>query len=176
MKILVISYSLTGNNQKVATKLTNDLNADHIQITEPTKRKILRTALDVLFNRTPKIEPAELQVDDVDLVIFVAPIWMGKVAFPLRRCFKQVKNQLDRYIFISISGGAMGPNPKVPKELTKRLGTEPLLVIDKQIVELLPKDPADITREDTSEYCLNPREVEQISQEILERIHEHIEI
>jgi NADPH-dependent FMN reductase. len=73
----------------------------------------------MLFNRTPKVNPIADKVEDNDLVIFVGPVWMGQVAAPLRAYFKHLKGRLDQYAFVSISGGADGPNPKLAGELKK---------------------------------------------------------
>jgi flavodoxin len=35
MKPIVISYSLTGNNQALATSIATELSAEHIKINEP---------------------------------------------------------------------------------------------------------------------------------------------
>ncbi len=170
MKKFVISYSLTGNNDGLAKSIAADLGAEHIKITEPKKRTIGRIAIDVIFNRTPKINESIDDLDTNGLIIFVGPVWMGQVASPLRACFKELKDHIKQYAFISISGGALGPNPKLSDELTKRIGKKPASVIDLHIADLLPSDPKP-TRQDTSAYRLNEQDIQNLTGKAVKEIH-----
>lgn len=171
MKITVISYSLTGNNEALAASIASEFSAEHISITEPKPRTNATIALDMLFNRTPKVNPMVNNVEDSDMVIFVGPVWMGQVAAPLRAYFKHLKTSLNQYAFISISGGADGPNPKLARELSKRVGKKPAAVINPHIVDLLPSDPKP-TREDTSAYRLTDEDVRSLTNEIVKTLRE----
>ncbi|MCK4356593.1 NAD(P)H-dependent oxidoreductase [Candidatus Bipolaricaulota bacterium] len=169
MKMAVISYSLTGNNDALAASIDSAFSAEHIRITESKSRTNGAIALDMLFNRTPKVNPIVDKVEDNDLVIFVGPVWMGQVASPLRAYFKRLKGRLDQYAFVSISGGADGPNPKLAGELKKRVGKEPVAVIDLHIADLLPSDPKP-TREDTSSYRLTDEDVRTLADKIVQTL------
>jgi len=171
MKIIIISYSLTGNNEALASSMAAELGAEHIRISEAKPRTYFTITLDMLFNRTPKVNPIADKVEDNDLVIFVGPVWMGQVAAPLRAYFKHLKGRLDQYAFVSISGGADGPNPKLAGELKKRVGKEPTAVIDLHIADLLPSDPKP-TREDTSAYRLNDEDVRSLTDKIVKTLKE----
>lgn len=151
MKTLVISYSLTGNNGLLASSLAKAIKADHASVVEPEPRTMGRTALDMLFGRTPRATAPAKEAEGCELLVFVAPVWMGKAASPLRAAFKALKGRA--YAFVSISGGADGPgsNPGLARDLEKRLGKAPLALVDLHITELLPQDPAP-TRADTSAY------------------------
>jgi len=162
MRKLVISYSMTGNNDGLAKSIAKDLGAEHIRITEPKKRTNGKIAMDMIFNRTPKINESMKDLDTDGLVIFIGPVWMGHVASPLRRCFKDLKDHINHYALISISGGALGPNPKLADELTKRMGKKPTAVIDLHIADLLPSDPKP-TRQDTSVYRLNEQDIRNLT-------------
>ncbi len=166
MATLIVSYSLTGNNQALAKGLATSLSAQHIRITEPKKRTTGTIALDVMLNRTPKIEPLQDRFGEYDVVMFVGPVWMGQVAAPFRACFKQYGAKIDKYAYISISGGAEGPNPKLKDELTKRLGKAPVAVVDLHIADLLPKEPKP-ERKDTSAYKINEKEVGQLTESVV---------
>jgi hypothetical protein len=159
VKTTVISYSFTGNNKALADGIASVLSAEHINITESGNRTFGTIAIDMLFNRTPKVYTAMNGVEESDLVLFVGPVWMGHVAAPLRSCFKDLKSSLKQYAFISVSGGADGPNPKLTVELKKRLGKKPAAVIDLHIAGILPSNPKP-TREDTSSYRLNKEDIE----------------
>jgi len=158
MRIKVISYSMTGNNDALADRIAAELSAEHIRITEKNPRTMGTIAADMIFNRTPQIHQSLDLVKDGDLVVFMGPVWMGHVAAPLRACFKQLKGKPVQYAFCSISGGADGPNPKLAGDLSKRMGEAPVALVDLHIADLLPANPKP-TREDTSSYHLKEADV-----------------
>jgi flavodoxin len=166
VKTMVLSYSWSGNNEDLAASLATRLGAEHVRISEPGSRTMLTVMLDLIFNRTPKISMPVEDIEAYDLVLFVGPVWMGQIAAPFRGCFQQLRPQIKKYGFVSISGGAEGPNPKLAGELEKRLGKDPTCLIDLHIADLLPSD-LEPARKDTMEYRINEREVEQLTETIM---------
>jgi multimeric flavodoxin WrbA len=139
MKTLIISYSFSGNNALLAKNLAEKARADYTEIRELRKRNIFSIVLDIVLNRTPKIQPLQTSFENYDHIIFVAPIWFGKIASPFRQVFRQCRDQLIRYSFISISGGANGIRPRVEKELKYQLGKSPFSLFHSLISDLLPE-------------------------------------
>jgi multimeric flavodoxin WrbA len=173
MKIAVVSYSLTGNNEALANSVAEEFSAEHMKITKPKPRTMGSIILDLIFNRTPQVQPIPERLGKYDLILFFGPIWIGQVATPLRAYLKHLKKNLRRYAFISISGGADGPNPKLAGELKKRVGTEPVALIDLHIADLLPSDPKP-TREDTSAYRLNNGDIKKFTDTIVKTVRDII--
>ena len=169
MNVLIVSYSHTGNNDALAAGIASALKAKHVRITEVRKRKTGTIVFDVLFNRAPKIHPVPQDLTDADLVIFVGPVWMGKVASPFRAVYKEMKGNLDNYAFISISGGALGPNPKLGEELFMKTGTKPATVIDLHIADLLPSETKP-TMKVTSSYRLKESDIQQLSDKVVNEL------
>lgn len=171
MKTVVISYSLTGNNEALAAALAEELGADRAVITETKKRTMGTSLLDAIFGRTPKIRMPEIEAADYEQVVFVAPVWAGMIASPLRACFKALRNKIVNYTFVSLSGGATGAdsNPKLAEELEKRLGNTPKAVIDFHISDLLPKEPAP-TPQITMAFRLEGKEAERLAKEAAARL------
>lgn len=165
MHIKIISYSLTGNNDAVAKSLAAALGAQHIQVTEKGKRTMPAIFLDLLLNRTPSVNPT-VDVYADDLVIFIAPVWLGRIATPLRAYFKQLKNKQCKYAYVSISGGADGENTKLAGELKSRVGREPVALVDLHIAALLPPVPKP-TRNDTMQYHITEADVKKLTDKIL---------
>lgn len=174
MKIKVINYSYTGNNRILATKIASELSAELITLEEKSERHNGKILIDLLFNFTPKLKDFNIEcLDENDLVIFVGPIWMGKVATPLRECFKKLKNKLTKYAYFSLSGGASGSgfNSNIDNELTKRLGKAPDVVLDQHIARLLPSNPTP-TRYDTGSFRLKAQEhIDSLSKNVIEVLH-----
>ncbi len=163
MKISVISYSLTGNNEALAKSLAGALSAEHVGITEPGRRNMGTIGLDMMFKRTPKVTMPSVKPEQSDLVVFVGPVWMGQVASPFRACFKDLGPRLGQYAFVSICGGADGPNPKLAAELTKRLGKEPAVLVELHKADLLPSTPKP-TRDDTMKYRVGDEQTRQLAE------------
>lgn len=166
MKTMVLSYSWSGNNEDLATNLAARLGAEHVRISEPKSRTMLTVVLDMIFNRTPKIHLPVENIEAYGLVLFVGPVWMGQIAAPLRTCFQKLRPNIGKYGFVSISGGADGPNPKLADELEKRLGKDPVCLIDLHIADLLPPG-SEPTRDDTMGYQLNEGEVEELTETVM---------
>ena len=175
MKVTIISYSLSGNNNALAERIAAEFAAEHIKISEPKPRTMRTIMWDVLFNRTPHVIPGAKYVPDSDLIIFMGPVWIGRIATPLRAYFKHFKLRKCKYAFVSISGGADGPNPKLAHELNKRMGRQPEVLIDMHIADLLPQDPKP-TRENTSHYLLNENDIKNLTGKIVTKLHETLEV
>ena len=162
MKSLIISYSLSGNNEELAKSLSQRLKADHVRVLEAKPRKMGTIILDLIFNRTPKIRFPKEKVGEYDFIIFVGPVWIGNIATPFRKCFKELASEIKKYAYVTICGGAEGTNTKIKEELVKRLGKDPLAVIDLHIAELLPPEP-EPTKEMTMAYKISEEEIKQLT-------------
>lgn len=164
MKIAVVAYSLTGNNGRLAQSVAQKINAEYIRVTEAKQRTTGTIMQDLMFNRTPRTEPETL--GNYDLILFFGPVWCGQVATPLKGYLRLMPNNMCRYAFCSISGGADGPNPKLAAELKKITDREPVAVVDLHIADLLPKETKP-TRKITSAYSISPDEVEKLAEAII---------
>ncbi|MCE3200122.1 flavodoxin family protein [Paenibacillus sonchi] len=171
MNIAVISYSFTGNNKSLAGSVAKELSAEHIQISEPKTRTMGSIALDMMFSRTPQVQPAPETMERYDLLLFFGPVWMGHVAAPLRAYLKYLKSHPQRYGFLSISGGADGSNPKLTGDLRKRAGADPAVLIDLHIADLLPNREKTV-RKDTSAYRLNDSDIHTLTHTMMKKLRE----
>lgn len=168
MKTTILSYSLTGNNEALAAAVAKKLSAEHLRVTEAKKRSMGKIILDMILNRTPPVSAPLDKIDTEGFVVFAGPIWMGKLPTPLRSCFKELKGRLKNYAFISVSGGALGTNPKLEQELTKRLGKKPAAVIDQQIVNLM--ENPNPSAQETSRYRLSEDDIQGLATRAVEAI------
>lgn len=162
MRTLIVSYSSTGNNGALARDVAAKLGAQHVEVTESKTRTMGTIVLDVIFGRTPKVTLPDVDLGNYDLVVLVGPVWMGRVASPLRAWFKAFGPEVQTYAWASVSGGADGPNPDLGRELTVRLGKAPIAVIDMHIAELLPPEPKP-TRKMTMAYRISDAESQRFA-------------
>lgn len=169
MNIAIISYSLTGNNGILAAAVAKALSAEHIRITERKSRKTGTIILDMIFNRTPKIQPSPAALGKYDQILLMGPVWMGQAASPLRAYLKYLKVHPQPFGFASISGGAMNTNLKLSHDLEKRAGAKPAAFVDLHIADLLPPEP-EPTMKDTSAYHLNDAEISQLAETIVDSV------
>lgn len=175
MKVTLISYSLTGNNDALVTGIAAEFSAHHIKITEPRSRTYFTISLDLLLGRTPKIHLSEKSPEAEGLVVFVAPVWMGRIAFPLRACLRDLRKNLNTYAFVSISGGGDGPdsNPHLARELEKRTGKKPLAVINLHIADLLASDQKP-TPETIENYRLQDEDIKELTEKVVGKLKQAI--
>ncbi|PLX12503.1 MAG: hypothetical protein C0598_05825 [Marinilabiliales bacterium] len=163
MNTLIVSYSYTGNNETIAKGLAHRIGADHIAIAEQSKRSLFTIVLDIVFNRTPKINDISQSLNKYDNFLFIAPVWLGKVATPLRNCFKTLKNKIDNYSFVSFS--ASGNNSKLGEELFDLIGKEPKVVLNPLIIDLFPANSKP-SHKDLNSYRLG----DNIANKIIENV------
>ena len=175
MKVTVISYSLTGNNDALAAGIASAFVAEHIKISEQKPRTTWTIMLDVIFNRTPLVNPPPRVFGNNDLGIFVAPVWMGHIATPLRAYLDCLKNKSITYAFVSISGGADGPNDKLASELNKRVGKKPTALYNTYIADLLPPNPKP-NRKLTTAYRLSETEVKSLTSKVVKSLRKTMAI
>ncbi len=167
MKTTIISYSLSGNNKLLADQLATKLSCKHIYIKEKSKRSYLTIGMDFVFKRIPKIDFLEKEVNTEDFIIFIAPIWMSQVAFPLKKVFQKLKGKTKNYAFISACIGPQGKksNRGLAKQLKKDLGKKPIIIIEKHLSEFLPIKSRHSIKE-TMKYKLKKRQAQQMAQQI----------
>lgn len=162
MKTTVVSYSLTGNNDALAASIARELSTTHIKIKEPRRRNAAKIVFDVIFNTTPKVIPFAEILNGEDFILFFAPLWMGKVASPLRSYLRQI-SPAQKYGFVSICGGALGENPKIEEELIKLSNKKPAFVLELPIADLLPSG-REVKLRDTQKYRLRKADLYKLKE------------
>lgn len=156
-EILVVSYSLSGNNALLAESVASKLGAEHQRLTEARPRDNGKIALDMLIGRYPAVEGIPRDAASYPLVVFFGPVWMFGVPSPLRTCFKALKGAVRKYAFVSLSGGALGPNVALQRDLRRRMGKNLALCLDINVAHYC-QVPASPGPGDTATYRLADHE------------------
>lgn len=143
MKTLIAYYSFTQNNEKLANYLRKKLNCDIVKIETTNKRNGFSIMFDLLFNRKPDIKPSPYYLDDYQHVIFVAPIWAGRIAMPMKSYLINEAFHIKQYSFITLCGGSTGQKEKIKNELVSILGKPPIKLLELWVNELLPAEKRD---------------------------------
>lgn len=169
MNIAILSYSYTGNNEAFAECVARELKAKHIKVSLQNPVTMGSIVLDMLFSRTPKVQPVPDTLRQYDLILFFGPVWMGHVASPLRTYLNDLKQNPKPYGFLSVSGGADGGNAKLSDELLQRTGKQPVILADQHIAELLSPDDS-TTRKETSAYRISEEDANRLTKVAVEKI------
>jgi flavodoxin len=140
MKTLVVYYSFSGNNEKLAFKLKESIECDTHKIIEEKKRKTISILFDFLLNRKSRLSSSTINVKNYDQIIFIAPIWSSKIATPMRAFIESQKSNLGKYFFMTLCNGIYGQQEKIAAELNSIVFHEPDEVIELWVNKLLPED------------------------------------
>ncbi len=84
MKTVVVYYSRYGNSRVAAKLIARQLGAPVHNIEVKRQKGVFESTFSALFSRRPKIKSMLLNSQDWDIMVLVAPIWMGKPATPVK--------------------------------------------------------------------------------------------
>ncbi|MBT1690738.1 hypothetical protein [Dawidia soli] len=152
MKNAVVYYSFTHNNEKLARYLSEKLQCERLRIDTVKARNGFSVFLDILLGRRPAIRPLPKSLAAYDHVIFVSPIWAGRIAGPLRSLLHKDRALISRYSFASLCGGAPDQKEKVERELLALVGTKPEAHMELSVSVAIALHQQDKTRHTASGY------------------------
>lgn len=165
MKTLIVYYSFSYNNTQLANYLQEQLHCDTQKITEAKKRTGLKIFLDLIFNRRPPIMKLDRSLADYENLVFIAPIWGGKIATPLKSLLLQERKNIKRYSFITVCSGAEGQQDKIEKELASLVGRQAEIVTELWINDLLPPEERN-TIQYTTGYRISQNDLQKFSDKL----------
>jgi len=119
MKILIVYYSRSGSNKKLARKIKERLDCEIEEIIDTVNRQGFLGFLIGGFHasrkkktkKKTKIQLVQKNPGNYDLTIIITPIWAGMVPPAIRTYISENKENLKKIAFISISGKGE-PNAK----------------------------------------------------------------
>lgn len=165
MKPLIVYYSHSGNNEKLAIELRDRIGCDMYEIKENKKRKNISILFDVLTKRNSRLAPLDFEVSDYGPVILLAPVWAGKIAAPMRTFIKREKEALTDYSFITLCSGATGQREKILAELSALTPQKPAVAAELWINKLLPEEQRNKIKY-TNNFRLEKQHMQQFDSEI----------
>ena len=126
--ILVVCYSYTGTTRRLAELLSSHHGWPLGQVSDAAPRAggtgTLRCVLDSLLRRRPAIRYEGPDPGDYRTVVLLAPVWMYRLAGPMRSFIAQHREQLRHVAVICTMASGGGTNALA--EVTKLLGQPPL--------------------------------------------------
>lgn len=128
--ILVVCYSYTGTARRLAQLLCSHHGWPLGEVIEEHPRGAaagtLRCVLDSLLRRHPAVRYEGPDPDDFHTVVLVSPIWMYRLAGPMRS-FVAARREALRRVAVILTMGAGGASNAVA-EISHVLGHAPILV------------------------------------------------
>ena len=144
MRRLVLFYSFTGNNRRLAHSLAARLGAEIEEVCETRTRRILTVILDMAFNRRPAVRPLTADPAAFDHVILVAPIWDMNLAHPMASALRGMAGRLGPYSFVTLCGYRReGQTAHIREELSGLAGHPPDAVDELHVGALFPPEDRD---------------------------------
>lgn len=139
MKSVVLYYSFTNNNAKLADEIAKIMNTEVINVTDKKPRSYFTIIKELMFKTKPQTSPDHIIVKDYDYIVVVAPVWANKVATPMIGYLEEIKKLKIPYSFSSIHGYYKTEPSKVYKQLLKIAG-EPQFYKTFSVKDLKQKD------------------------------------
>jgi NAD(P)H-dependent FMN reductase len=141
-RLLILSWSRTGNNRLLAHALASRLGATHEEIRTKGWRTFVSMILDMARDRRPKVQPIRADVASFDHVLFVAPLWDMNIAHPMKTALEMLAPRLTAYSFVTLCGyHRPGQLDHIGAELSRLTGCAPAHVMELQVADLF--SPAD---------------------------------
>lgn len=132
-KYLIVYYSWSGRTEKLANAVAQALGADVERIREPKVRRgpwgALKAAFGGLVGKGAPIEPVKADFGQYDAVIFGCPVWVARIAGPLRTVLQQQGPKVGRFALLTTCGDGQ-TYPRIERELEKLTGTHPVAKIN----------------------------------------------
>ncbi|TFZ04981.1 flavodoxin family protein [Ramlibacter rhizophilus] len=137
--VLVVVYSMTGTSRLLAERLCSQQGWPMGLLTDRHPRRgpggMLRCVLDSLLQRCPAVRYDGPPPEDFHTVILIAPIWVYRLAAPMRSFIAEHRDGLHRAaVMVTMgSGGALNAF----QEVERRLHRAPVLTCAFKAADVL---------------------------------------
>jgi hypothetical protein len=165
MKPVVIYYSFTGNNRRLAMELQRRLACDAVEVTDAHARNRFTILLDLVLNRKPAVRWLPHDLRQYDQAVLLAPVWAGRIATPLAAFIAREKDVLPPFAFISLCSGVPGQPEKIAAQLQTLTGRKPEAVSQLNLNDRLPPEHRNRVRY-TNAYRATPQDMRSFEKEI----------
>lgn len=131
-KILIVYYSRTGNTEKAALELAEQLNADVEKLVDCENRKgalgYLKGGRHASHRKLTVIEQPRHDPSNYELVVLATPTWVINMAPALRTYIHYNTRSLKKVAFLVTQGSEC--NGKIYEEMRDSVGKLPAAVLD----------------------------------------------
>lgn len=148
MKLLILVYSHSGNNRRLARALAALTGATVAEAVPKGWRTFFSIFRDMSRKRRPAIEPILADPADFDHTLIVAPVWDMGLARPMVTALGLLGDRIGSCSFATLCGYVREGQPEALRtELTGLIGHPPDHLDELFVGDLVaPKDRGRITR------------------------------
>lgn len=140
MKTVVVFYTRFGHTRALAEELARHLGAELREIKGAREHGYVGMALGAVFNAHFRIEPMELDFQDVGLVVLCTPIWVGKPACPTRTFLRDAHLEGRRVaVALSTAGHELAMAPQSIERALARQGAR-VEYVTHTVTENVPEE------------------------------------
>jgi len=143
---LVVYFSRTGCTQTLAREISKLLPGAQLEeIREVQSRKgvlgYLRSGLEALVATAPYIEPLQKDPSQFDIVVLACPVWMSRIASPMRTYLLKMESRLPRVAFLVTEGGSGGNRALLQmRDLCRKIPLAELIVLESDATKKIPHE------------------------------------
>lgn len=147
-------------------RLAELLECEMYSVSEKSSRGIFKILLDMIFDRTPRINPIDLDFNTLDHIIFCAPVWNMRIAHPMKSFLKKYTDQLPSFSFATLCiGGRKAQQSSIEEQLFAFTGQRVFCVKQFEINKLILTDEKDEANQPTG-YKVTDQDMETIEADI----------
>ena len=127
---LIVFYSYTGNSREVARLLSAQKGWPVGEVVETAPRPgggagYFTCLLDSMFARSPAVRYVGPEPSDFAQVVLVAPVWLLRLAGPMRSFVREHRGEFKHVAMITTMGSRGGSNAAA--QVARILGRDPVL-------------------------------------------------
>lgn len=141
MKILVVYFTVTGNNKLLAEMVSKKLGADLEAISTPRKYKgffgMFRMMSDGKKPESIPLDTMSKNPADYDLTILCAPVWGGHLGGPAKAFLLKQRGSIKKLAAILSVGGGLGGNPTIAPDIESAAGIQAIKVTELALNDLM---------------------------------------
>lgn len=172
MKTVIVFFSFTSNNRRVAQYLAEQTNATLVEVHERNTRRKVSILLDMIFKRRPVINPISVP-EDTDHLIFVTPLWDANLAYPMQSALRQIRRQVQDLArrqmpmvsLVTLCGGERsGQAEKVQRQFEVLSGQVPTHYLEMHVSDVV--EPGNKVTMKSSNYAVSEGEFAHYAQHI----------
>lgn len=148
MKTLIVYYSYTGNNQKVAKELSNLIKADVVKLQDwllqlPLAALYFIGGMMASLSIPTQINYIDKNIDLYERIILMGPVWGWKLVPAIKSFIKKYLKYKSKFSLLIICGGGKKYFEQISNDFMKLTGEKPkklLMLSERELKEAKYKD------------------------------------
>lgn len=139
--VLVVYFSRTGRTEKVAKMIGERLETSKIEAIQESFRRIgpmgyVRSLWEAMVGATPIIQRPKHDPSQFDLLVLASPVWMSRVASPVRTYITKMEAHFPKVAFVVTEGGSGGNRALLQmRDLCSRIPLAEMVITEDEIAK-----------------------------------------